>query len=259
MATVLKTITVAIRKVEHTNVGITLLSNDSDTEPLPSEKEGQHSSHISRRASSRNADCTPFLVQLDTSSSSVLEFLKALRALKGSQNALSRLDYDSISAYAVQTLPPKFNGDVIFELPPVSTSHMSTYAKGMYGMDKRHDGHVWLKKVTTNITNSQGFTFKTSYCLGHLRCTNSSCNFLRQSYRLEAVNEMEWEGISLSIMDVGDVHPQGSILVCSICKHPPSCIATCPAKVYYVFGKQSSTCAFVHLGTHCHPVKNGEL
>ena len=254
MATIFKNI-----KVECSDVGIMLLSDDSDAEPLPSEKEGQQSSHISRCASSRNADCSPPLVQLDTSSSSVLEFLRALRALKGSRNALSRLDYDTIPAYVVQTLPPKFNGDVIFELPPVSSSHMSTYAKGMSGMDKCHDGHVWSKTVTTNITNSQGFTFKTSYCLGHLRCTNSSCDFLCWSHCLEAVNEMEWEGVSPSIMDVGDAHPRGSTLVCTTCKHPPSCIATCPAKVYYVLGKQSCTRAFVHLGTHCHPMKDGEL
>ena len=208
MATVLKNV-----KVECTDVGITLLSNDSDTEPLPSEKEGQQSSHISRHASSGNADCTPSPVQLDTSSSSVLEFLRALQALKGSRNALSRLDYDSIPAYAMQTLPPKFNGDVIFELPPISTSLMSTYAKGMSGMDKRHNGHVWSKTVTTNITNSQGFTFKTSYCLRHLHCTNSSCNFLRRSHRLEAVNEMEWEGVSPSIMRTGGVPPSSVVSV----------------------------------------------
>ena len=246
-------------KVERTEVHIMLLSNDSDTEPVPSVKDGHQSSHVSIRSSSGNARCTPPPSDLDTSSSLVLQFLRALRALKGSRNALSRLDYDTIPAYAVQTLPPKFNGDVIFELPPVSMSHMSTYTKGMSGMDKRHDGHVWSKTVTTNITNLQGFTFKTSSCLGHLRCTNSSCDFLRRSHRVEAVNEMEWEGVSPSIMDVGDAYPRGSTLLCSICKHPPSCIATCPAKVYYVLGKQSSTRAFVHLGIHSHPVKDGEL
>ena len=246
-------------KVEHTEVHITLLSDDSDTEPRPSLKDGHQSSHVSICSSSGNAQCTLLPADLDTSSSLVLQFLRALRALKGSRNALSRLDYDTIPAYAVQTLPPKFNGDVIFELPPVSMSHMSTYAKGMSGMDKCHNGHVWSKMVTTNITNSQGFTFKTSSCLGHLCCTNSSCNFLRRSHHVEAVNEMEWEGVSPSIMDVGDAHPQGSTLLCSICKNPPSCIATCSAKVYYVLGKQSSTCVFVHLGTHSHPVKDGEL
>ena len=156
-------------------------------------KDGQQSLHVSVRSCSRNIDCTLSPVQLDTSSLLVLEFLRALRALKGSWNALSKLDFDSILAYAVRTLPPKFNGDVIFELPSVSMSHMSTYAKGMSRMDKHHDGHVWSKTVTTNITNSQGFTFKTSSCLGHLHCTNTSCNFLCQSHRLEAINEMEWE------------------------------------------------------------------
>ena len=140
----------------------------------------------------------------------------------------------------------------------MSVSHMCTSAKGISGMDKRHDGHVWSKTLTTNITNSQGFTFKTS-CLGHLRCTNSSCEFLRRSHRLQPVNEMEWEGVSPSVLDVGDAHPQGSTLVCNICKHLPSCVATCPARVYYVLGKQSSTRAFVHFGTHSYPVKDGEL
>ena len=65
--------------------------------------------------------------------------------------------------------------------------------------------------------------------------------------------------MSPSTMDVGDAHPQGSTLVCSICKRPPSCIAICPTKVYYVLGKQTTTRAFVHLGTHSHPVKDGEL
>ena len=237
-------------KVECTEVHITLLSDDSDMEPRSSLKEGHQSSHVSIRSSSGNAQCTPPPADFGISSLSVLQFLRALWALKGSRNALSRLDYDRIPSYAVQTLPPKFNGDVIFELPPVSMSHMSTYAKGMSGMDKCHDRHVWSKTLTTNITNSQGFTFKTSSCLGHLRCTNSSCDFLLRSHRVEVVNEMEWEGVSSSIMDVGDAHRQGSTLLCSICKCPPSCIATCPAKVYYVLGKQSSTRAFVHLGTH---------
>ena len=142
-------------KVEHSDVEIMPLSDDSDMEPLPSVKDEQQSLHAYICSSSRNVDCTKTSVQLDASSSSVLVFLRALRALKGSRNALSRLDYDSIPAYAVQTLPPKFNGDVIFELPPVFVSHMSTSAKGMSRMDKHQDEHVWSKTLTTNIINSQ--------------------------------------------------------------------------------------------------------
>ena len=149
MATIMKDV-----KVERIDLHITLLSDDSDTEPPPPLKDGNQTSHVSICSSSRDAQCTPSPAHLDTSSSLVLKFLRALRTLKGSQNALSRLNYDTIPVYAVQTLPPKFNGDVIFELPPVSMSHMTTHAKGMSGMDKRHDGHVWSKMVTTNITNS---------------------------------------------------------------------------------------------------------
>ena len=81
----------------------------------------------------------------------MLEFLRALRTLKGSRNALSRLDYDTIPVYAVQALSPKFNGDVIFELPPISMSHMSTYAKGMSGMDKRHVRAQFNKRLKETI------------------------------------------------------------------------------------------------------------
>ena len=42
-------------KVEHTEVHITLLSDDSNTEPLPSVKDRQQSSHVSIRSSSGNA------------------------------------------------------------------------------------------------------------------------------------------------------------------------------------------------------------
>ena len=149
MGTVLKDV-----KVEHSDVDIMSLRDDLDTEPLPFVKDEQQSSHAYIRSSFRNVDCIERPVQLDASSSLVLVFLRALRALKGSRNALCRLDYDSIPAYAMQTLPPKFNGDVIFELLLVSVLHMSTSAKGMSGMDKRHDGHVWSKTLTKNIINS---------------------------------------------------------------------------------------------------------
>ena len=109
----------------------------------------------------------------------------------------------------LKSLPAAARFPVISQSKFLSTGHCLdvAYVKGMSGMDKRHDEHVWSKTLTTNITNSQGFTFKTSYCLGHLRCTNTSCDFLRRSHRLETVNKMEWEGISPSIMDVGDAHP----------------------------------------------------
>ena len=95
----------------------------------------------------------------------------------------------------------------------------------MAGMDKRYDGHVWMKTKTTNIVNRSGLTFCTSVCVGHVRCMNSTCAFLNRVHRVHDVNELEWEGMSIVPLDVGDKHPPSSTLVCKFCKEPPSCIA----------------------------------
>ena len=73
------------------------------------------------------------------------------------------------------------------------------------------------------------------------------------------MNELEWEGMSVIPLDVGDKHPPSSTLVCKFCKEPPSCIARCNVRVYYVCGNSTLTRAFIHLGIHKHPVKDGEL
>jgi hypothetical protein len=49
-----------------------------------------------------------------------------------------------------------------------------------------------------------------------------------------------------------------SSLVSKICKVPPVCIATCAARIYYVFGAANMTRAYVHLRIHEHPMEVGE-
>lgn len=88
---------------------------------------------------------------------------------------------------------------------------------------------------------------------------NASCEFLSRSNRTDAVNELEWEGMTPCVLDVGDLHPIGSTLVCRVCKQSTSCIAKCVVKAYYVLGNRGLSRAFVHLGVHKHPVKDGEL
>jgi hypothetical protein len=155
----------------------------------------------------------------------------------------------------VKFLPPTFNGDVIFELPPVDTSgqfHM------MHGMDKRHDGHAWTKTVTSNIKSDMSLTFRTSTCIGHLRCENQDCEYTSRIHRTAPVNEREWEGFTVTTIPVGQPAPAGSTLVCKICKAPPICFATCAARIYYVYGAANFTHACLYLGVHEHPVKLGE-
>ena len=58
------------------------------------------------------------------------------------KNILKRLDYDSIKTVSVDFLPPQFDGDVLFVLPPVGTSAAHSKARSMEGMDKHYDGHI---------------------------------------------------------------------------------------------------------------------
>ena len=140
-------------------------------------------------------------------------------------------------------------------LPPVDKSgsfHM------MHGMDKCHDGHAWTKTVTSNIKSDVNLTFRTSTCIGHLRCGNQECEYTTRIHRTFLVNELEWDGFTLTSIPVGQPAPIGSTLVCKICKVLPICIRTCAARIYYVYGDANMTCACLHLRVHDHLVKVGK-
>ena len=81
-----------------------------------------------------------------------------------------KLDYDSLRTIHAKFLPSRFDGDVMFVLPPVSNSILHTKARSMDGMDKCYDGHVWTKTLTTNISNNLNHTFHSSICVGHEQC-----------------------------------------------------------------------------------------
>jgi hypothetical protein len=246
-------------KVEQAEELITILSDDSDgnsppvalpmTSPLlnsPLPESGQNSPSPLNHPPPNvcRQECL-----------SVLDSLRRIRASKGVRNVFKTLDFDSLDIQRVKFLPPTFNGDVLFELPPVDTSgpfHM------MHGMDKRHDGHAWTKTVTSNIKSDMSLTFCTSTCIGHLRCENQDCEYTSRIHRTSPVNEREWDGFTMTTTPVGQPAPAGSTLVCKICKAPPICFATCAARIYYVYEAANMTRAFLHLGIHEHPVKVGK-
>jgi hypothetical protein len=111
---------------------------------------------------------------------SVMQCLRRLASFPGSGNKLATLDYDKIPYHKVQYLPPSYDGDVIFELPPGCVS-ASTSKNTMDSMDKWFDGHTWCRTITSNIHNSQGLTFRKSLCVGQLVCDNKSCDFFARS------------------------------------------------------------------------------
>jgi hypothetical protein len=124
----------------------------------------------------------------------------------------------------------------------------------MDGMDKRFDGHAWCRTITSNIHNSQGFTFRKSLCVGQLVCDNKSCDFFARSSKR---NETKWSGQTNTPFKLGHLPPPDSTLVCKVCKVPPTCVNFCPGRIYYVLGKGDMTRVCIHLGMHNHPVFDG--
>jgi hypothetical protein len=98
--------------------------------------------------------------------------------LRQAFNELQNLEYNKIPFQKNHFLPTIFDGDVFFELPPVFlVVHRPSQ---MQGMDRKYDGHVWCKVITTNIKNSFDLSFTKTCCLHHLRCLHDDyVNFVR--------------------------------------------------------------------------------
>jgi hypothetical protein len=246
-------------KVEHPEELITILSDDSDgNSPVVASPNRSPLVNSSLPDSSQRSPISlshPAPHTGHQKSLSIVDSLKRIRASKGTRNVFKTLDFDSLDIQRVQFLPPTFNGNVLFELPlvdPMGPFHM------MHGMDKRHDGHVWTKIVTSNIKSDMSLTFRTPTCIGHLCCENQDCEYTSRIYHTSPVNEREWDGFTVTTIRVGQPTPAGSSLVYKIYKVPPVCIAICAAIIYYVFGAANMTRACMHLGIHEHPVKVGE-
>jgi hypothetical protein len=117
---------------------------------------------------------------------SVIQCLRRLASFPGSRNKLASIDYDKIAYHEVQYLPPLYNDNVIFELPPSHIS-ASTSKNTIDGMDKRLDGLTWCHTITSNIHNNQGLILRKSLYVGQMICNNQSCDFFtRSSKRLSS-------------------------------------------------------------------------
>ena len=155
----------------------------------------------------------------------------------------------------VPFLPPVFDCDVIFELPPCGPSSSASGAKNLEGMDKRYDGHPWCKLVTTNIHNSDNLKFGKSYCAGHLICENAQCEYLK---RASMQNGIEWSGYTVIPFIASGCPPKQSTLVFMVCKMPPTSLSACKARIYFAYSDNPEmTRAAIHLGHHGHPVARG--
>ena len=110
---------------------------------------------------------------------SAIACLKRLAHRPNTKNVLKNMDYASVPHQVVDFLPSIYNGDIIFELPPIVVGATSSKAKSLQGMDKKYDGHCWCLTKTSNISNDMGLTFWRSSYTDHLRCGNLDCDYLR--------------------------------------------------------------------------------
>ena len=69
----------------------------------------------------------------------------------------------------VLEVPPEYNGNVAFELPPSLNG-----ATPMDGMEQKYDGHCWTKPLSTTMT-FPGIV-RRSKCVGELECPNMHCS-----------------------------------------------------------------------------------
>jgi hypothetical protein len=153
----------------------------------------------------------------------------------------------------VHYLPPSYNGNAIFELPPSQVS-ASTSKNTMDGIDKRFNGHTWCRTITSNIHNNQGLNFKKSLCVGQLVCNNQSSDFFARSSKR---NETEWSGRTNTPFKLEHSPPLDSTIVCKVYKVHPTYVNFCLGRIYYVQRKNDMTRACIHLGMHNHPVSDG--
>jgi hypothetical protein len=163
-------------KVESGMESITILSDDSNVsspqDAVPTKcRSGSLPSHDVPNESPTSTSQTVLQPGLQ-SQSSILDCLKRLRFTKGSRNALTKVDYDSVQHVKVDYLPLVYNGDVVFEFLSVRSLSASSQAGLMVDMDKRHDGHVWTRTCTSHIKNDMGLMFRSASCVGHLYCDN---------------------------------------------------------------------------------------
>ena len=192
------------------------LSDSSDDEGRPSLPPIRSSAKRPSPSSSQDSHrTTPLIIpSQSTKLKNILPSLRSLGSMPGSKSILKKLNYDSIRTENVDFLPPSFNEDVIFILPPTLPSAVQKNAKSMEGMDKRYDGHMWTKTMTTNISNTLGLSFRSSNCVGHLQCHNPDCGFLHRPGRAPRVNEVEFEGSSKDAFPIADAPSPTSATVC---------------------------------------------
>jgi len=131
----------------------------------------------------------------------------------------------------VEMLPPKYDGNIVFELPPV----VGSCKKGLrlQGMDRANDCYFWNRIAPTTVkVPTKLYEFGMVKCLGALECQNNQCDFF---VRGGAQNVHAWGGVwtTTALQKVGEILPAKSV-VCGYCNETPCCVSQCQAQMCYI-------------------------
>lgn len=175
------------------------LSDDELPEPHDVYKVRTSSYPVPQCSAGSTSSATIAALSPSTKIHSIVECLKKLVGRKGSRNVFKQIDYHTVDIHGVEFLPPKYNGDIIFEFLPLGSSSKDTKAKHLCGMDKQYDGHVWTRTHISNSTNEFGLIFCMSFFCGYLLCKYVDCKFLTLVHWIADENVSEWDGMSLFV------------------------------------------------------------
>ncbi|KAL3688318.1 hypothetical protein R1sor_014627 [Riccia sorocarpa] len=180
---------------------------------------------------------------------------------------LGKIDLKTFSYQRVLELPNSYDGNIIFELPPVG-AHDAMRRNGFrVGMDRRNDCFLWTRLITTDACHGQRKMFEISHvsCVGFLKCSNHMCPYMGTN---GVPNVSDWPtGIFREHKYTEGQFVPGDGHKCPHCNSPAMCTKSCSAKMFFLLpskGKKTSPspeqashisrCA-IHVGSHCHPAR----
>jgi hypothetical protein len=163
----------------------------------------------------------------------------------------------------VKCLPPRYNGDIIFEIPP--TTNDAKKSDRVRLMECAKDCYYWTRitialALVPKKDGKNNWQFGKMACTGVLECKNDHCKYFCTN---GSRNASAWSGNykMSNVHIVGEPIKLGGLL-CSFCSLQPICTKSCDANIYYMYSRlrlppgtrrEHMSRLAIHQGTHTHP------
>ena len=82
----------------------------------------------------------------------IYDLIVAMGYNRSAKSDFRAADLGSFLHKYVKYLPSQFNGNAIFELPPLQAPKLGGKGR-LEGMDRQYDGHCWTEIATLNLSN----------------------------------------------------------------------------------------------------------